>query len=82
MVRKCVSNGMRVDQEYRMITNDIPVKLLINNMGVGVGLLVFWLIFIVPIFLAKAASVLSSWVLGLWAKQYETHDPAQVSVVQ
>ncbi len=65
-----------------MAANETSVKLLINNMGAGVGLLVFWLIFIGLIFLAKTASILSSWVLGLWARQYATHDPAQVSVVQ
>lgn len=73
---------LSVGCKYRTATNDTPVKLLIDNMGVGVGLLVSWLIFIIPIFLSKAASVLSSWVLGLWARQYETHDPAQVSVVK
>ena len=63
------------------MANAEPVKLLLNNMGDGVGLLIFWLMFIVPTFLAKAASVLSSWVLGLWARQYELQDPAQVSVI-
>ena len=81
-----MSGGQRVRVSFfrhlpASMANAELVKLLLNNMGDGVGLLIFWLMFIVPTFLTKAASALSSWVLGLWARQYELQDPAQVSVI-
>ncbi|KAJ3556039.1 hypothetical protein NM688_g2249 [Phlebia brevispora] len=56
------------------------LKLLFVNMGAGAGFVVFWMGYIVPVLAARATLVLDSWVLGLWARQYELHDPTQVSV--
>lgn len=52
----------------------------IGNMSFGSGTLFFWLIYILPVMVARIATVLDSWILGRWSHQYEIKDPAQVSV--
>ena len=63
----------------------VLVKLLLGNMGIGSmsmgsGMFIFWLLYILPIMVARIAAVLDSWVLGRWSHQYEIKDPSQVSV--
>ncbi|KAF7792456.1 hypothetical protein EIP86_003493 [Pleurotus ostreatoroseus] len=61
------------------------LKLLLGNMGIGSmsmgsGMFIFWLLYILPIMVARIAAVLDSWVLGRWSHQYEIKDPAQVLI--
>ncbi|KAF7792450.1 hypothetical protein EIP86_003487 [Pleurotus ostreatoroseus] len=57
------------------------VNLFFSNTGLGLsGVAFFWVFFLLPAFMSKLASVLDNWVLGLWARQYETHEAQEVSV--
>ncbi|EKM58631.1 uncharacterized protein PHACADRAFT_90147 [Phanerochaete carnosa HHB-10118-sp] len=56
------------------------MKLLLLNTAKGPMLVVFWLVFLSAMLASRSAAILDSWVLGLWARQYEIHDPSQVSV--
>ncbi|THH01527.1 hypothetical protein EW026_g1193 [Hermanssonia centrifuga] len=59
------------------------VKLLFSNTSSGTaGLIVFWVVYFGALFLSKLAITTESWVLALWARQYEIHmgDPSEVSV--
>ncbi|GJE87804.1 multidrug resistance-associated ABC transporter [Phanerochaete sordida] len=56
------------------------LKLLLANTAKGPGLAAFWVTFLVAFLGSRCLSILNTWVLGLWAREYEMHDPAQVSV--
>ncbi|GJE87807.1 multidrug resistance-associated ABC transporter [Phanerochaete sordida] len=57
------------------------MKLLLTNTADSPGLPVFWIVFMTAMLASRSASTLDSWVLGLWARQYELHDPSDVSVL-
>ncbi|KAJ3557433.1 hypothetical protein NM688_g1472 [Phlebia brevispora] len=54
-------------------------KLFFGNTGTGAGLYIFWLMYLLPLLVARFAAILDIWVLGAWARQYEIRDPAEVS---
>ena len=56
------------------------MKLLFGNTGSGLTLALFWVVFVGTAFLSKVATLMQSWVLGMWAQQYEWHDSQDVSV--
>ncbi|PSS37122.1 hypothetical protein PHLCEN_2v995 [Hermanssonia centrifuga] len=59
------------------------LKLLFSNTSSGTaGLVVFWVVYFGALFFSKLAITTESWVLALWARQYEIHmgDPSEVSV--
>lgn len=58
----------------------LPVNLLFGNTGSGVTLVLFWVCFVGFVFATRLATTLETWVLSLWARQYELQDPRDVSV--
>lgn len=52
------------------------VRLFFSNMSGSAGS--FWTYFVVAFVASKLFDQLDFWVLGLWARQYETHDPSDV----
>ncbi|KAJ3557435.1 hypothetical protein NM688_g1474 [Phlebia brevispora] len=54
-------------------------NLLFGNTGNGFNALVFWIAFIGSIFTSKLAQTLGPWILGMWAQEYESRDPQDVS---
>ncbi|KIP03522.1 hypothetical protein PHLGIDRAFT_534840 [Phlebiopsis gigantea 11061_1 CR5-6] len=56
------------------------LSLYINNLSTGPGLIVFWILFLGSFVASRCANILNLWVLGLWSRQYEEHDPSDVSV--
>ena len=57
------------------------VNLFFSSTGIGLsGVAFFWILFLLPAFMSKMASVFDNWVLGLWAGQYESHEAQDVSV--
>lgn len=42
----------------------------------------FFFAFIFAMFITEILNAFYTWFLGYWASQYETHDPASVSVSQ
>lgn len=67
---------------YRTVRFDFfaAVKLLFGNYGSGFGLILFWFTFVGSAFASRVATVTESWVVGVWAHQYELHDPQDVPV--
>ena len=59
---------------------DKIVKLLLLNTAEGPGVWIFWAVVLCAFLASRSAAILNSWVLGLWARQYEIRDPSQVSV--
>ncbi|GJE87808.1 multidrug resistance-associated ABC transporter [Phanerochaete sordida] len=57
------------------------IKMLFANTAKPSELPLFWFLVLTITVLCRLATIMDSWVLGLWARQYETHDPSQVSVV-
>ena len=57
------------------------VKLLLLNTAEGPGVWIFWIVFLCAFLASRSAAILDSWVLGLWARQYEIRDPSQVPVL-
>ncbi|TCD71270.1 hypothetical protein EIP91_011749 [Steccherinum ochraceum] len=56
------------------------LKLYFTSLPGSTNPVMFWLAFTVVILASKILSQLDVWVLGLWASQYETHDPSSVPV--
>ncbi|TCD68828.1 hypothetical protein EIP91_009695 [Steccherinum ochraceum] len=56
------------------------LKLYFTSLPGSSNPVIFWLAFTVVILASKILSQLDVWVLGLWASQYETHDPSSVPV--
>ncbi|KAI0085670.1 multidrug resistance-associated ABC transporter [Irpex rosettiformis] len=58
------------------------LQLLLRNMAASPsGLVVFWVSFLVPCIGAHSSTILYTWVLGLWARQYEEKNPQDVNVI-
>ncbi|KAJ3985397.1 hypothetical protein F5890DRAFT_1510435 [Lentinula detonsa] len=55
------------------------VKMYLTSMG-GQYSWTFFLAFILAMFMTEIFNAVYTWFLGYWASQYETHDPASVSV--
>ncbi|KAJ4000261.1 hypothetical protein F5050DRAFT_1804229 [Lentinula boryana] len=55
------------------------VKMYLTSMG-GQYSWTFFLAFILAMFITEIFNAVYTWFLGYWASQYETHDPASVSV--
>lgn len=56
------------------------VKVYLSSMRGSEPPIMFWSFFLLIIISAKLLSQLSIWVLGVWAGEYETHDPQTVPV--
>ncbi|GJE87809.1 multidrug resistance-associated ABC transporter [Phanerochaete sordida] len=57
------------------------IKTLVVNTAKSSELPIFWFLVLTITVLCRAAAILDSWVLGLWARQYQQGEPSQVTVV-
>ncbi|KAK7694256.1 hypothetical protein QCA50_001436 [Cerrena zonata] len=78
---KASSDGkLIVDEEIQVgRVSWAAMKLFLTNLSGKWGIWVFWATLLLALISTRVLTNLEIWIIGSWARQYELHDPSEVS---